>query len=266
MKLAVQIHRPDDIAGILGQQAVAAFALTQRCLHVLACGVFALQRLIREGQAVPGFSTRAQLFVDAGFVYVEPNVRGSEGYGKAWLHADDGAKRLAVITDIEDAAKHVRAAFAVGGKAPKVGVYGGSYGGYSAMMAMTRFAGAYDAGASVVGIANLVTFLRNTAPYRRPLRISEYGDPDKDAEALVALSPVTYVDRVKAPMILVQGASDPRVPVGEAVQIHEALKGKGIDAPLIVFADEGHGAQKRGNIVLQTGHVLRFFETHLLGK
>lgn len=219
-----------------------------------------------EGQAVPGFSTRAQLFVDAGFVYAEPNVRGSEGYGKTWLHADDGPKRLAVITDIEDAAKHARAAFAEGGKEPKVGVFGGSYGGYSTLVAMTLFAGAYDAGASVVGIANLRTFLLNTAPYRRALRISEYGDPEKDADALAKLSPITYVDRLKAPLLLVQGASDPRVPVGEAVQIHDALAAKGVDAPLVVFADEGHGAQKRGNVVLQYGHVLRFFQQHLQGK
>ena len=77
---------------------------------------------------------------------------------------DDGAKRLQVITDIEDAAKYVRSAWAVGGKAPKVGITGGSYGGYSTLVGMTMFAGAYDAGVEVVGISNLVTFIRNTAP------------------------------------------------------------------------------------------------------
>ena len=130
-----------------------------------------------------------------------------------------------MITDIEDAATWARKAFAVGGAAPRVGIYGGSYGGYSALVGMTMFAGAYDAGVSIVGIANLVTFLENTAPYRRILRITEYGDPVKDREALVKLSPITYVDRVKAPLLVQQGASDPRVPVGEAVQIHDALPG-----------------------------------------
>src|SRR5262249_47716324 len=94
-----------------------------------------------EGQSLPGFSTIAQLFVDAGFIFVEPNVRGSDGYGKKWSHADDGPKRLDVITDIEDAAKFIRKNWKVG----KVGVYGGSYGGYSTLVAMTMFGGAYDA-------------------------------------------------------------------------------------------------------------------------
>jgi dipeptidyl aminopeptidase/acylaminoacyl peptidase len=217
-----------------------------------------------EGQSTAGFNGGAQLFVDAGFIRVDPNVRGSSGYGRAWLHADDGAKRLNVITDIEDVAKYVRTAFAVGGVAPKIGIYGGSYGGYSTLVGMTMFAGAYDAGAEIVGISNLVTFIRNTAPYRRLLRATEYGDPDKgDLEALTKLSPMTYLDRVNAPLLLIQGANDPRVPVGEAIQIHDALASRNIDAPLVIFPDEGHGAQKRENVVTQIGDVIAFFEKHL---
>lgn len=216
-----------------------------------------------EGQARPGFNTRAQLFVDAGFVYAEPNVRGSEGYGKAWQHADDGPKRLAVITDIEDASKFVRTAWAKGGAPPKVGIYGGSYGGYATLMGMTMFAGAYDAGASIVGISNLVTFLENTAPYRRALRASEYGDLARDHDALVKLSPITYVGKIKAPLILLQGASDPRVPVGEALQLHDALEARHVTSRLVIFADEGHGSQRRDNRVLEIGHVLSFFQQHL---
>jgi dipeptidyl aminopeptidase/acylaminoacyl peptidase len=216
-----------------------------------------------EGQSLPGFSTRAQLFVDAGYVYVEPNVRGSEGYGKKWFHADDGPRRLDIITDIEDASKFVRTSWAKNGKSPKVGVYGGSYGGYSTLIGMTMFAGAYDAGASIVGISNLVTFLQNTAPYRRVLRANEYGDLERDRDALVKLSPTTYVDRVKAPILLIQGASDPRVPVGEALQLYDALEKKGIARQLIIFPNEGHGSQRRENQVLQIGHVLRFFDTYL---
>src|SRR5262249_40061190 len=81
-----------------------------------------------EGQSRPGFSVGAQMYVDAGFIFAEPNVRGSTGYGKKWLHADDGPKRLSVITDIEDAAKYIRTTWTSGGKAPKIGVVGGSYG------------------------------------------------------------------------------------------------------------------------------------------
>jgi dipeptidyl aminopeptidase/acylaminoacyl peptidase len=217
-----------------------------------------------EGQTLPGFNTRSQIFVDAGFVFVEPNVRGSDGYGRTWIHSDDGPKRLNVITDIEDAAKYVRKEWADGGKAPKVGVMGGSYGGYSTLIAMTMFAGAYDAGVANVGMSSLVTFLQNTAEYRRILRASEYGDLEKDREALVKLSPVTYLGRVSKPLLVIQGASDPRVPVGEALQMHESLKKKNIPSELIIFADEGHGAQKRENKVLELGHSLRFFKQHLL--
>ena len=216
-----------------------------------------------EGQTHPGFSTYAQIFVDAGFVFVEPNVRGSDGYGKAWLHADDGPKRLQVISDIEDASKFVRTAWAHEGKAPKVGIMGGSYGGYSTLVGMTMFAGAYDAGVANVGMSNLLTFLLNTAPYRRQLRASEYGDPEKDRAALLELSPITYIGKLSAPLLLIQGASDPRVPVGEAIQMHDALEKRGVASRLMVFADEGHGTQKRENKVLEIGHTLSFFETHL---
>lgn len=219
-----------------------------------------------EGQSVAGFSAYAQMFVDAGFVFVEPNVRGSDGYGKAWLHADDGPKRLAVITDIEDVATYIRAAWAKDGKPPRLGVTGGSYGGYSTLMAMTYFAGAYDAGVEEVGISNLVTFLQNTAPYRRILRISEYGDPVKDKDALTQLSPITHVAKIKAPLLLIQGVNDPRVPVGEAVQIYKELERRKIPSGLILFPDEGHGPSKRGNIVIAIGHTIAFFQHHLLGK
>jgi dipeptidyl aminopeptidase/acylaminoacyl peptidase len=216
-----------------------------------------------EGQAQPGFSPYAQMFVDAGFVYVEPNVRGSDGYGKAWLEADNGAKRLSTLTDIEDAASWARLTFAVDGRTPKVGVVGGSYGGYAALVAMTRFAGAYDAGVSIVGISNLVTFLENTAPYRRILRTTEYGDPVKDRDTLLELSAVTHIAKLKGPLQIQQGATDPRVPVGEAIQMYEAARKTGVPTELIIFADEGHGAGRRENRVLMDGHALRWLSQYL---
>lgn len=219
-----------------------------------------------EGQATPGFSPIDQLWIDAGFVYAQPNVRGSDGYGKSWLDADNGAKRLAVLSDIEDAATYFRKGLSKDGKTPKLGVTGGSYGGYSTLAAMTLFAGAYDAGASIVGISNLETFLKNTAPYRRRLRTSEYGDPEKEPEVLRKLSPFNSIDKVKGPLLIIQGVDDPRVPVGEAIQMHEAMQAKGLPSELILLEGEGHGAARRSSQVVQFGHVLRFFEEHLLGK
>ncbi len=216
-----------------------------------------------EGQSVAGFNIFAQMFVDEGFIFVEPNVRGSDGYGKTWFHLDDGPKRLNVISDIEDAAIFIKQKWAVGGMAPKVGIMGWSYGGYSTLVGMTMFGGTYDAGVALVGMSNLVTFLNNTAPYRRALRTPEYGDPVNDKDALMKLSPVSYLDRIKTPLMLIQGANDPRVPVGEAIQIHELLEKRKIDSPLIIFADEGHGSDKRSNKVLELGHSVGFMKKHL---
>jgi dipeptidyl aminopeptidase/acylaminoacyl peptidase len=245
---------------------IPAFVRRPKSCDPAPCPVVVMFHGGPEGHATPGFSPSAQLWIDAGYVLVEPNVRGSDGYGKTWLDADNGPKRLDVLTDIEDAAKWARTAFAANGRSPKVGVLGGSYGGYSSLMAMTKFAGAYDAGVSIVGISSLVTFLQNTAPYRRILRASEYGDLEKDKDALVKLSATTYVDNLNAPLLLIQGASDPRVPVGESIQMYEAAKKKGVPTSLVIFPDEGHGAQKRENRVLQTGHTLLWFDKYLKGK
>jgi dipeptidyl aminopeptidase/acylaminoacyl peptidase len=218
-----------------------------------------------EGQATAGFRGFAQLFVDAGFIFAEPNVRGSDGYGKAWLEADNGAKRLDVIADIEDAGKALRARYTRNGRAPRIAITGGSYGGYSALIGMSMFAGTYDVGVSIVGISNLVTFLQNTAPYRRALRASEYGDLEKDAEALKKLSPTSYLDRVKAPLLIIQGVDDPRVPAGEAIQIQEALEARNVPSKLILIEGEGHGAARRGAQVIMIGHMLQFLESQLKG-
>ena len=106
----------------------------------------------------------------------------------------------------------------------------------------------------------------NTAPYRRILRISEYGDPVKDKAALLELSPIMHVTKIKAPLLSIQGVNDPRVPVGEAVQIYRELERRKIPGGLILFADEGHGFSKRSNQVLALGNTIAFFEKHLLGK
>lgn len=217
-----------------------------------------------EGQSQPGFSVVAQSFVNEGFIFLEPNVRGSDGYGKKWLDADNGPKRENVITDIEDIALWVKKNWkSTNQENVKLGVMGWSYGGYSTLMAMSRFAGQFDAGVALVGMANLVSFLNNTAPYRRALRISEYGDPEKDREALMRLSPVTYVDNIKDPLLIIQGANDPRVPAGEAIQMHELMQKKNLKSQLILFADEGHGSSKRENQILEIGNTIDFFKKHL---
>lgn len=217
-----------------------------------------------EGQSKPSFNPHVELFVKRGFVFVKPNVRGSKGYGKKWLNSDNGIKRLDVIKDIRDCSIHIKKNWSYNGVIPKIGVTGGSYGGYSTLYAMTVFADHYDAGVSRVGMSSLVSFLENTAKYRRYLRESEYGYLATDREFLEKLSPINHLDKLKNPLLIIQGANDPRVPAGEAIQFKKALDRKGIDSTLILFADEGHGVRKRKNKTLRTGHTLQFFINNLL--
>ncbi len=217
-----------------------------------------------ESQARPFFSASSQYFLNNGFVMVFPNVRGSSGYGRKWAMADDGPKRLEVLSDIEDAAIYIKKNWASNsGKSPRIGVMGGSYGGYATMMAMTKYAGAYDAGVAIVGMSSLLSFLQNTAPYRRHLRVTEYGDPEKDLDALKKLSAINYIDRARDPLLIIHGVTDPRVPVGEAYQMHQMLEKRGVKSELMLFPDEGHGVRKRKNVVLYLGHIVRFFSKQL---
>lgn len=216
-----------------------------------------------EGQSFAGFHPLGQLAVEEGFIFVEPNVRGSSGYGRAWLQSDNGPKRKEVVTDIQDAALWIKKNWAINGVAPKVGIFGGSYGGYSTLMGMTYFAGSYDAGVSIVGISNLVSFLQNTAPYRRHVRETEYGFLNKDMASLIELSPINYINKINAPLMIIQGANDPRVPVGEAVQIQKALEKTNKVSELVIFPDEGHGSAKKENKILEWGYVLDYFKKHL---
>jgi len=217
-----------------------------------------------ESQALPGLNLRAQIFIDEGFIYVEPNVRGSDGMGKDYLHADDREKRLKVISDIKDVGTYIKEFWKENQISPKVGVMGGSYGGYSTLMAMTKFAGTYDAGTSVVGMASLVTFLQKTADYRRPLRESEYGYLQSQMDILEELSPINYVENIRDPLLVIQGVNDPRVPVSEALLLSDILGKKGIPMEMILFADEGHGVSKRSNQALYLAKVVEFFKKYLI--
>jgi len=216
-----------------------------------------------ESQFNPRFSPITNLYTERGFVYVAPNVRGSDGYGKKWLHADDGVKRLQVITDIRDAADFIKKNWGKNGQVPKVGITGGSYGGYSTLVGASMFSDSYDAAAAVVGMSNLITFIQNTAPYRRALRANEYGDPAKDRDFMLKLSPISYVNKVTKPLLILQGATDPRVPAGEALQFFETVRAQTPADKLVLFPDEGHGVAKRPNVVLAQSYIIDFFEKTL---
>jgi dipeptidyl aminopeptidase/acylaminoacyl peptidase len=126
-------------------------------------------------------------------------------------------------------------------------LYGGSYGGYMVLAGLAFQPERWAAGIDIVGISSLLTFLENTADWRRPFREREYGSLERDREFLLEVSPLTHVDRIRAPLFVIHGANDPRVPVGEAEQIHRSLTERGIRCELLVYEDEGHGLKKLRN-------------------
>jgi dipeptidyl aminopeptidase/acylaminoacyl peptidase len=199
-----------------------------------------------EAQLRPIFSPLAQFFVSAGYAVAGPNVRGSTGYGKRYEHLDDVRRRLDSVRDLVGLHDWLRASperF----DPDRVVLYGGSYGGYMVLAGLAFHPDRWAAGVEIVGISSLVTFLENTADWRRAFREREYGSLEHDREFLHEVSPITHVDEIRAPLFIIHGANDPRVPVGEAGQIHEALTSRGIRCELLVYEDEGHGLQKLRN-------------------
>lgn len=217
------------------------------------------------GFARPAWRAEAQAFMDAGFAYVEPNIRGSDGYGKTWSHADYGANRLKTITDVVDCANYIRKSWAKNGKAPKVGITGFGYGGYLALLAMTKFAGSYDAGAVVSGIPDLIPYLNNSSPFVRLSRVAEYGDPDKDFKMLQNLSPASYIENLKGPVQLIHGVNDYTVSVAQIYDFYRALNRQNSASELILFRDEGRSMHHKESWVQSVGQRIRFFRKQLLG-
>ena len=213
-----------------------------------------------EGQAMQNFNTYVQVLAAAGHTVLVPNVRGSTGYGKSWYSADDKHRRLDSVADL--AALHAYL--------PKLGIdqdraalWGGSYGGYMVLAGLAFQPELWAAGVDIVGIASFVTFLEHTSAYRRAYREREYGTLADDREFLLSVSPLERVEAIRAPLFLIHGANDPRVPLSEAEQIYAALTGRGSECHLLVYADEGHGLAKRANRLDAVPKAMAFLATHL---
>ena len=215
-----------------------------------------------EAQARPNFNPYVQLLAAAGHTVLVPNVRGSVGYGKRWYSLDDVEGRLASVADL--AALHAYLP-QLGLDPGRAALWGGSYGGYMVLAGLAFQPELWAAGVDIVGISSLVTFLENTSAYRRAYREREYGTLARDREFLLAASPLTRIDQVRAPLFIIHGANDPRVPLSEAQQIHAALTGRGQECELLVYPDEGHGLAKRGNRADAMPKALAFLARHLAG-
>ena len=198
-----------------------------------------------EAQRRPMWFPVVQYLVASGFAVAQPNVRGSTGYGKRYEHLDDGARRLDSVRDMTALQEELVRDPRVDGE--RIVLYGGSYGGYMVLAGLAFEPERWAAGIAVVAISSLVTFLRNTSDYRRAYREREYGSLEHDLDFLTAVSPLTHVERMQAPLLLIHGANDPRVPLSEAEQLHRVLLERGVRCELLVYADEGHGLQKLHN-------------------
>lgn len=214
-----------------------------------------------EGQETPMFNPFLQFMLSEGIAVVAPNIRGSTGYGKTYTHLDDVEKRLDSVKDIEELVKFLVKEGIADKK--RIGVMGTSYGGFMTLSCAARLPELWACAIDTVGMFNLVTFLENTAPYRRKHRESEYGSLEHHRQILYDVSPVSKVDDIIAPLMVVHGANDPRVPVGEAEQVVNRLKSRGVSVDYLRYEDEGHGISKLKNKLDCYPRMAEFVKKHL---
>ena len=213
-----------------------------------------------EAQARQNFNPFVQALAASGHTVVVPNVRGSTGYGKRWYSADDVRQRLDSVADL--AAIHAWLP-SLGVDPARAALWGASYGGYMVLAGLAFQPGLWAAGVDIVGISSLVTFLENTSAYRRAYREREYGSLAADREFLREASPLTQIDQLRAPLFIIHGANDPRVPLSEAEQIHAALTARGQECELLVYGNEGHGLAQRSNREDALPKAIAFLARHL---
>jgi dipeptidyl aminopeptidase/acylaminoacyl peptidase len=214
-----------------------------------------------EGQERPRFRSLYQALLERGIGVFAPNVRGSAGFGKRFVNLDNGALRYDGIRDIEASVDHLVGAGV--GDPERLGIMGGSYGGYMTMAGLAWYPDMFAAGANLFGVVNFETFFAQTEPWMAAISTLEYGDPATQAELLRDLSPIHRIDRVKAPTIVLHGANDTNVPVVEAEQIVDSLRRRQVPVEYVLFPDEGHGFRKTENRITSQVAIVRWFETHL---
>jgi dipeptidyl aminopeptidase/acylaminoacyl peptidase len=214
-----------------------------------------------EGQERPGFRSDYQALLSRGIAVFAPNVRGSYGFGKRFLTLDNGEKRIDGVRDIKACVDAAVATGAVDGR--RVGIMGGSYGGYMVMAGLTEYPELFAAGANLYGIVNFETFFRDTEGWMAAISKVEYGDPVTQADLLRRLSPLYRLDRVKAPTLVLHGANDTNVPVVEAEQVVSELKKRGVPVEYVLFPDEGHGWRKTPNRIRSTVEIVEWFDKYL---
>ncbi len=214
-----------------------------------------------EGQERPYFNSTYQALLAQGIAIFAPNVRGSGGFGKTFVNLDNGALRINAIRDIKACVDYVlHTGIAAEGR---IGIMGGSYGGYMTMAGLAEYPDVFSAGVNLYGVVNFRTFFAQTEPWMAAISKIEYGDPETEGDMLDQLSPINHIDHVNAPTLVLHGANDTNVPVVEAEQVVENLKQRGIPVEYVLFPDEGHGFQKELSRITATVHTVKWFVRYL---
>lgn len=214
-------------------------------------------------QARPRFQAVHQYLLTRGIAIFDLNFRGSTGYGKAFARLDNGRLRPNAVRDLEDTLAWLAREGRV--DTTRAAIMGGSYGGYLTNAAMVTYPALFRAGVSIVGVSNWITALEGASPALKASDRLEYGDIDDpdDREFFRQLSPLTHVDRVRTPLMVMHGANDPRDPVSESDQFVHAIRERGNEVEYLRFPDEGHGIRKLENRVTAYRRVAMFLEKHL---
>jgi len=215
-----------------------------------------------EAQERPGHGPLFQSLADRGIAVFAPNVRGSSGFGRSFVNADNGALRYAAIADVKSCVDFL-VSNAVAQPA-RIGVMGRSYGGYLTLAALTTYPELFAVGIDVCGMSDFDTFYQHTEPWIASAAVSKYGDPVADAELLHDLSPLTRIDRLRAPLMVVHGQNDSNVPVIEAEQVVAALAERGVEHRYLLFPDEGHQLLHRSSRAEYLREAVDWLTTHLL--
>ena len=214
-----------------------------------------------ESQIRPAFDPTVQYLAHRGYVVLTPNVRGSAGYGKAYMALDDVERRMDAVADAHAAARWL--ASSGWADRDRIAAMGQSYGGFMVLACLCTYPETWAAGVDLYGIASFVSFLERTHPMRRRHREAEYGSLERDRALLERISPLNHVARIRAPLLAVHGERDIRVPIGETEQIVRALETRGVPVELIRLADEGHGLVRLANRLRVYPAIADFLDRHL---
>jgi dipeptidyl aminopeptidase/acylaminoacyl peptidase len=219
------------------------------------------------GQSRRGYNPTIQHLANHGYAVLAVNNRGSSGYGKTFFTADDRKHGREPLWDCVEAKKFLASLGYV--DTAKIGIIGGSYGGYMVLAALTLKPTEFAAGVDIFGISNWVRTLESMPPYWESFRkalYTEIGDPQKDRDMLLTISPLFNADKIVRPLMVLQGANDPRVIKVESDDIVAAVRKKGGVAEYIVFADEGHGFTKKANEIQAYKGIVDFLDKYLKGS